>query len=126
MDTKTYKTCDPSGFIAMTHDLSLDLHLNKKEKEPDKKMIYFTPKIYHDTQPWEANYMNDKTFHETFADAFRWLFKKMKENPPQTYLMLETMVWIINVNEGTISFRDFYQARDHAYELGILKDSQLV
>jgi len=74
---------------------------------------------------FEVNCINEKSYHDTFQDAFCWLFNKMKENPPTTYMCLETMIWIVNVNHVS-SFMDFYSARDYAYDIGLMKDGQLV
>ncbi len=95
------------------------------DKPNDKKMIYYVP-----FKSWQANYVNEKSSHDSFEDAFRWLFKKMKENPPTSYQTpyqtLETMIWIVEENKPRETFMDFYHARDHAYQRGIIKDGQLI
>lgn len=90
-------------------------------EQQDNKTIFYAP-----FKPWEANYINEKSSHDSFEDAFRWLFKKMKENPPTSYIMLETMIWIVDENKPAQTFMDFYQLRDHAYKLKIMKDGKLV
>lgn len=150
MDTKNYKyeTAEPyetldSGHHEMIQDLVHELSdsdirkvFNSTSKSYEekvfdasseyldglkKKMIFYVP-----FNPWQANYINEKSSHDSFEDAFRWLFKKMKENPPTSYQLLETMVWVVNENKPRLTFMDFYHARDHAYEIGIIKDGQLV
>lgn len=75
---------------------------------------------------YKANYLNETSEHKTFEEAFEWLYVKMKEGLEKneiSYQSLETMIWI--KEPDNIGATYFYDARDKAYMLGLLKNGKL-
>lgn len=63
-----------------------------------------------------------KTFEEAFTELYRRLNIDL-ENDNMSYQVLETMIWIEVPN--SMSPMLFYDARDHACRIGLLKDGKI-
>jgi len=64
--------------------------------------------------------------YKTFEEAFIALYKKLKEDmegPGMSWQLLETAVWI--EEPGMMGPTMFYEARDRACTMGLLKDGEL-
>ena len=76
---------------------------------------------------WECCYgLNDVTLHETFEDAFRELYRRVKEemdNGTLSIQLLETACWIKSPDSKWPLM--FYDARDRACRSGLLKDGKI-
>jgi hypothetical protein len=68
--------------------------------------------------------LNDVTQHETFAEAFLELYNRLNEDMENgmSWQALETTIWI--EKEGLLGILPFYEARDLACDIGILKDGK--
>lgn len=66
--------------------------------------------------------MERKTFKEAFTDMFKWVDDLLQKGQ-MSYQVLETAIWIEVTSGQPIMF---YDARDLACEMGILKDGKLV
>jgi hypothetical protein len=65
---------------------------------------------------------NYKTFEEAFIALYNRLTKDM-EGPGMSWQLLETAVWIMEPGEDLPTM--FYEARDRACRMGLLKDGSL-
>lgn len=65
---------------------------------------------------------NYETFEEAFVELYNRLMKDM-EGPGMSWQLLETAIWI--EEPDLIGPTMFYEARDKACKMGLLKDGQL-
>ena len=75
---------------------------------------------------WKAIYnLEEIGCFNTFKEAFTAIYYAVKKESVVTWQLLETALWIIaDLPEANPIY--FYEARDLACEMGILKDGQLV
>ena len=76
--------------------------------------------------------MKDVGTFETFSEAFREFFKKIKEITSSgmgtSWQVLETMCWIERHYDETyniVRYLYFYEARDLAYRIGLMKEMKI-
>ena len=67
---------------------------------------------------------------ETFPEVFREFFKKVKEitSNGTSWQVLETMCWIerhYDENYNIVKYLYFYEARDVAYQIGLMKEMKI-
>jgi len=75
---------------------------------------------------WKVTFaMKEIGCFDTFKDAFVALYCAIKKESSLTYQLLETATWIISDVPQAVPIY-FYDARDMAYNMGILKDGKLV
>lgn len=65
--------------------------------------------------------LHDHGSFETFEDAFKRLFALIKDEDELVWQLLETACWIENTKGQAIPF---YDARDLAYDKGLLVDGK--
>lgn len=63
--------------------------------------------------------------HETFSDAFIALFDKIMAEDSVSLQILETSIWISDDDNPQIIPTFFYEAKDIAIKIGILKDCKI-
>lgn len=66
---------------------------------------------------WKCFCNNNETEHTSFKEAFRRMYNYVRDVEHLTLQELETWMWIINPFGDHF---DFYEARDRAYDKGIL------
>jgi hypothetical protein len=102
----------------------MDSSQKEKEKEREERMVEKQAK-----KRFTLNYANDRIDFDTFVDAFKELYRRLKEDLAKgnmTYQVMETFIWI----EFRFADREypmmFYPARDFACNIGLLNDGELV
>jgi flagellin-specific chaperone FliS len=71
-------------------------------------------------QPFELSFLLETTRHESFAEAFKELYRRMTEQPLNAHL--RESVWIIRDGDRLPTM--FYEAVDRAYEEGLMHDGK--
>lgn len=74
---------------------------------------------------WKAVYnLEEIGCFDTFEKAFTAIYHTIKKEEVLTWQLLETTIWLIS-DKPTAAPIFFYEARDMACQMGILKDGKL-
>lgn len=92
--------------------------MKKSKKQTAAKAPTFT---FVSLEP-DFNRVERATFKEAFADMFKWVDNLLKSGG-MSYQVLETAIWIERSGMDPLFF---YDARDLAYEVGVMVDGKLV
>lgn len=68
------------------------------------------------------NRVERASFKEAFTDMFKWVDNLLKSGG-MSYQVLETAIWIERSGRDPLFF---YDARDLAYEIGVMVDGKLI